>query len=117
PRRVPRSSLSISFSSLLPPPATSTLFPYRRSSDLSTILKTSSRIENLKNSSISTYKCTKQLMFEKLGESSRTVDAGEPPGAYTPDRKSTRLNSSHVPSSYAVFCMQHKDTHKPQQHT
>src|SRR5690625_6264583 len=24
---------------------------------------------------------------------------------YTPDRKSTRLNSSHVASSYAVFCL------------
>lgn len=43
----------------------------------STVLKTSSRIENLKNWSISTYKCTKQLMFEKLGKSSRTVDAGK----------------------------------------
>uniref|UniRef100_V5GKV5 Arfaptin-2 n=1 Tax=Anoplophora glabripennis TaxID=217634 RepID=V5GKV5_ANOGL len=42
----------------------------------STILKTSSRIENIKNWSISTYKCTKQIMFEKLGKSSRTVDAG-----------------------------------------
>lgn len=41
----------------------------------STVLKTSSRIENLKNWSISTYKCTKQLMFEKLGKSSRTVDS------------------------------------------
>lgn len=46
------------------------------SNDDSTILKTSSRIENIKNWSISTYKCTKQLMFEKLGKSSRTVDAG-----------------------------------------
>ncbi|XP_071054638.1 arfaptin-2 isoform X1 [Onthophagus taurus] len=43
--------------------------------DDATVLKTSSRIENLKNWSISTYKCTKQLMFEKLGKSSRTVDA------------------------------------------
>lgn len=43
--------------------------------DDSTILKTSSRIENIKNWSISTYKCTKQLMFEKLGKTSRTVDA------------------------------------------
>ncbi|KAK5639504.1 hypothetical protein RI129_011996 [Pyrocoelia pectoralis] len=42
--------------------------------DDATIMKTSSRIENLKNWSISTYKCTKQLMFEKLGKSSRTVD-------------------------------------------
>ncbi|XP_044764949.1 arfaptin-2 [Coccinella septempunctata] len=45
------------------------------SNDDSTILRTSSRIENIKNWSISTYKCTKQLMFEKLGKSSRTVDA------------------------------------------
>ncbi|KAF5283410.1 hypothetical protein FQA39_LY04786 [Lamprigera yunnana] len=42
--------------------------------DDATLMKTSSRIENLKNWSISTYKCTKQLMFEKLGKSSRTVD-------------------------------------------
>ncbi|CAG7833150.1 unnamed protein product [Allacma fusca] len=34
-----------------------------------------SKIETLKNWSISTYKCTKQLMFEKLGKSSRTVDS------------------------------------------
>src|SRR5690625_5911120 len=27
------------------------------------------------------------------------------------DRKSTRLNSSHVASSYAVFCLQKKITH------
>src|SRR5699024_11310646 len=26
-------------------------------------------------------------------------------GKYTPDRKSTRLNSSHVSLSYAVFCL------------
>lgn len=43
----------------------------------STVIKTgTSRIENIKNWSISTYKCTKQLMFEKLGKTSRTVDAG-----------------------------------------
>lgn len=33
-----------------------------------------SKIESIKNWSISTYKCTKQLMFEKLGKTSRTVD-------------------------------------------
>src|SRR5256885_9173737 len=27
------------------------------------------------------------------------------------DRKSTRLNSSHLVISYAVFCLQHKKTH------
>nr|CAG4641084.1 EOG090X0AQE [Eulimnadia texana] len=35
---------------------------------------TVSKIEHLKNWSISTYKCTKQLIAEKLGKTSRTVD-------------------------------------------
>src|SRR5690606_40782870 len=30
------------------------------------------------------------------------------PGHGTPDRKSTRLNSSHVKISYAVFCLKKK---------
>src|SRR5205807_7984496 len=34
-----------------------------------------------------------------------TSGAGE---AYTPDRKSTRLNSSHLVISYAVFCLKKK---------
>lgn len=33
-----------------------------------------SKIDTIKSWSISTYKCTKQLMYEKLGKSSRTVD-------------------------------------------
>lgn len=35
---------------------------------------TAAKIEYFKNWSISTYKCTKQLISEKLGKSSRTVD-------------------------------------------
>ncbi|KAK3861498.1 hypothetical protein Pcinc_022134 [Petrolisthes cinctipes] len=35
----------------------------------------SSKMETIKSWSISTYKCTKQLLSEKLGKSSRTVDA------------------------------------------
>src|SRR5690606_40772355 len=35
-------------------------------------------------------------------------DAGRGPGAA--DRKSTRLNSSHVKISYAVFCLKKKTT-------
>lgn len=34
-----------------------------------------SKIDSLKNWSISTYKCTRQLMFEKLGKTSRTTDS------------------------------------------
>src|SRR5690606_39486466 len=32
---------------------------------------------------------------------------------HRPDRKSTRLNSSHVKSSYAVFCLQKKSSEIP----
>src|SRR5690606_42041841 len=32
------------------------------------------------------------------------------------DRKSTRLNSSHVKSSYAVFCLKKKNAHRHVQH-
>src|SRR5690349_22193047 len=34
-----------------------------------------------------------------------------------PDRKSTRLNSSHVEISYAVFCLKKKKKHKTQIYT
>src|SRR5205814_5058554 len=32
------------------------------------------------------------------------------------DRKSTRLNSSHLGISYAVFCLKKKKTHSPRLH-
>src|SRR2546430_10236522 len=36
------------------------------------------------------------------------------PGVLVPDRKSTRLNSSHSQISYAVFCLKKKKTtHEP----
>src|SRR5207253_8800843 len=38
---------------------------------------------------------------------------GGGPGAGTEDRKSTRLNSSHVASSYAVFRLKKKNNHTP----
>src|SRR5690242_21434246 len=31
---------------------------------------------------------------------------------FCPDRKSTRLNSSHMSISYAVFCLKKKNTHE-----
>src|SRR5947207_12552666 len=36
------------------------------------------------------------------------ADAGKFGGANAPDRKSTRLNSSHTVISYAVFCLKKK---------
>src|SRR5438067_9463854 len=44
------------------------------------------------------------------GEDVIDLGAGEPdfPTPSIPDRKSTRLNSSHVSISYAVFCLKKK---------
>src|SRR5690554_7534197 len=41
-------------------------------------------------------------------QESRAEPDGEPPRLERPDRKSTRLNSSHVRISYAVFCLKKK---------
>src|SRR5436305_7323083 len=38
--------------------------------------------------------------------------ADRPPGEGRQDRKSTRLNSSHVRISYAVFCLKKKKRHE-----
>jgi len=40
--------------------------------------------------------------------------AAPPPDANIPDRKSTRLNSSHANISYAVFCLKKKKNRKHQ---
>src|SRR5690606_40825489 len=41
----------------------------------------------------------------RSGEGKTTVSVGLADGLRRLDRKSTRLNSSHVKSSYAVFCL------------
>src|SRR5690349_24412684 len=41
-----------------------------------------------------------------------SVPSGPLSVAYGPDRKSTRLNSSHVEISYAVFCLKKKIKNK-----
>src|SRR5690348_17960003 len=46
-------------------------------------------------------------------EATAATAAGAKPGTTTttPDRKSTRLNSSHPSISYAVFCLKKKKLH------
>src|SRR5690625_6994796 len=46
------------------------------------------------------------------------ADSRQLPGLFviTPDRKSTRLNSSHVAISYAVFCLKKKQENDPRTH-
>src|SRR2546426_8096836 len=43
-----------------------------------------------------------------LGQAARAVEPGR--DLPNPDRKSTRLNSSHLVISYAVFCLKKKKT-------
>src|SRR5690606_39683921 len=43
-------------------------------------------------------------------QSSSATVTPYPPAAASADRKSTRLNSSHVKNSYAVFCLKKKNT-------
>src|SRR5436309_12436239 len=80
--------------SLLPPK--STLFPYTRSSDLA-------RVE--------VYQRSTRGRYRKLGKSPNLYEYLTGKGFVevgTLDRKSTRLNSSHVKISYAVFCLKKK---------
>src|SRR5437899_8162169 len=46
--------------------------------------------------------------FHLRADRRRLVDSGVRFGPRFPDRKSTRLNSSHLGISYAVFCLKKK---------
>src|SRR5207244_11191690 len=103
---------SSSFTSSLPPCHLHS-FPTRRSSDLF-LTRTLSRTPSQPATTIPTQaeiKCClpvatvspqTEMPISEPG-SSRTVSA------QTPDRKSTRLNSSHQIISYAVFCLKKKN--------
>src|SRR6266850_1242011 len=45
------------------------------------------------------------------------TDRPAPPAAASADRKSTRLNSSHLVISYAVFCLKRRKTRLKYQHS
>src|SRR5256885_12044898 len=55
-------------------------------------------------------------LFRSAGQHHQRVQAGHLAGAVVDeglvDRKSTRLNSSHLVISYAVFCLKKKKTNK-----
>src|SRR5690606_39728556 len=51
-------------------------------------------------------KCQSILALVANGDCS--IEAAKKDGGITKDRKSTRLNSSHVKISYAVFCLKKK---------
>src|SRR5205807_8002323 len=85
---------------LLPPPPTPTLFPY------TTLFRSTTRRvaakfgSSLPRSSLKFLRQELERLLEKVQKrSERIADL---------DRKSTRLNSSHLVISYAVFCLKKK---------
>src|SRR5690606_41679116 len=83
------------------PPSMFASFPTRRSSDLAAAeagLAADDEIETVGGRPIETWEeATLAILDELLGD-----------GLIDIDRKSTRLNSSHVKISYAVFCLKKK---------
>src|SRR5699024_12450302 len=91
-----------------PPPALPS-FPTRRSSDLSTgkggAVEFVSIVQRSVNHARSVLSCVSQgSTSSKL----RATTIGAHARSLRVDRKSSRLNSSHVSISYAVFCLKKK---------
>src|SRR5436305_11839170 len=95
--------LSFFFLVTLPPPR-STLFPY------TTLLRSSSNADVAPTIlSILGIKPPQPMDGRVLSEA--LVKSKTPAGIPKTDRKSTRLNSSHVRISYAVFCLKTNKKH------
>src|SRR5690348_18084863 len=98
----------LSFVLLIRPPPTSTLFPY------TTLFR--SAMEPADILIVTPYNAQIRTIQRALAASGQTgfrvgtVDKLQ--GQEAPDRKSTRLNSSHPSISYAVFCLKKKKKNK-----
>src|SRR5207253_11497540 len=88
-----RATVFIIFFIMIPPPPRSTLFPY------TTLFRSRTPLDAKKG--------TSDLITK---DAQKAIDAGLKYLAkqQAEDRKSTRLNSSHVAISYAVFCLKKK---------
>src|SRR5256885_12465671 len=62
----------------------------------------------------STRVCTIEERSVSSGSRSSRSSSGAIVSSMVQDRKSTRLNSSHLVISYAVFCLKKKHTHSEQ---
>src|SRR5690606_41918441 len=94
---------SIFFCMLLRPPV-STLFPY------TTLFRSPGADHHRRHQGQRGPGLPLSLLLAagEVGRLARTTKAGLLPAFRLSDRKSTRLNSSHVKISYAVFCLKKK---------
>src|SRR5437899_9160428 len=92
---------------MIPPPPLSTPFPTRRSSDLALHFKPD--FDEACNK-IGSALASRGLLEPAAIWFSRALQMNPRPTKYL-DRKSTRLNSSHLGISYAVFCLKKKNIH------
>src|SRR5438874_7076218 len=90
---------------MLPPPPRSTLFPY------TTLFRS---LSNLPRLGLLRETCELLRTARAMEQSQPTKGRGitEFNHFFQSDRKSTRLNSSHVEISYAVFCLKKKKKKK-----
>src|SRR5690606_41617273 len=105
---------SSSPSSIAPrPPTHSSTFPTRRSSDLGFFDPLTARAYTLERGTLRFSVIAVQRRRNDARDAYAVADANGVdlqdwdaiPGPLQVDRKSTRLNSSHVKISYAVFCL------------
>src|SRR5699024_12305567 len=99
-----------SFSSLLPPPPPPTLFPY------TTLFRSTSFLAQCRRTVVEG--ASQERECRSGGQRSRNIGTRTKPTIHHngnvvlvfwgQDRKSTRLISSHVSISYAVFCLKKK---------
>src|SRR3989442_10030405 len=88
-------------------PPRSTLFPY------TTLFRSHRRdaASAIKDRAPRRPRCAESVDLDHVGE--RLADRADGERGVDGDRKSTRLNSSHVRISYAVFCLKKKHTPPP----
>src|SRR5205814_3334803 len=97
------SSIFHLFFSITPPPPNSTLFPY-------TTLFRSPQNRYTSHQILSPRSLRSRTSLRTVCDGRTTHPHRRVAPAQQPDRKSTRLNSSHLGISYAVFCLKKKKT-------
>src|SRR5207247_10490755 len=85
-------------------------FPTRRSSDLILLLAYFIRFFLRRRTGDGNRMALLLLIIPLAFHGTNAQAQTQPPAAGSPDRKSTRLNSSHEWISYAVFCLKKKTT-------